>query len=293
MQTILENRYLIGSANPRLALLLLVPLLAVVSCQSNPSTTTQQEKGRALFGTKAADQGEGWSIVIVTYATTPTTTEREVRDLAQLDLKRVQDVGLREAYVQFRGKRLVLAYGSYPAPNDPTALADLDRVKAIEWQGINPFAGALLSPPQGIDVGSHPEYNLINVKQRFGPKAIYSLLIGEYGHPDKATPTESERRQFRQAAEDGVAQLRREGEAAFYYHSPRSSSITVGVFGHDDYRIEIDENRRKKTIRSSRLNATQSRFQNFLLNGKTVRLPALSRGGIDVYQGTDLIEIPR
>jgi hypothetical protein len=300
MQTFFENRTLIGTPQTRLALLLLLPCLSVLSCQSNQPTSgpgdmpsDMADEGKALFGTTSPDHAdEAWSIIIVSYTITPDTTLQEVRSLARRDLDRVREVGLTDAYVQMRGERLVLAMGNYATPDDPQALADLDRVKSFEWEGLRPFAGALLTPPAKIDAGNYPQYNLANVKQQFGEDAIYSLLYATYGHPDKRRPTAAERKQFRNAAEEGTVALRREGEQAFYYHGPHSSSITIGVFGHDDYRIEIDANGRRKTIRSKRLNALQARYPTMLLNGQTIRLSALSQGKNEVLQRTDLISIP-
>jgi hypothetical protein len=40
--------------------------------------------------------------------------------------------------------------------------------------------------------------------------------------------------EFRKRAEEAVVSLRREGEEAFYYHGPRGSMVTVGVFGPKD-----------------------------------------------------------
>lgn len=288
-----KNWFLIGPARCSLFLVLLVPLAGAVSCQSNQPSKTLADEGRALFGTSSPDPTSNlWSIVIVSYTVTKDTTMQEVHNQAQLDLVRVRGVGLRQAYVEMRGERLVLALGRYDGPNDPAALADLERVKSIEWSGIYPFAGALLAPPANLNIGNFPEFNLANTKQRFGKNAIYSLQIGVYGRADRTQPSEADLQQFRKAAEEGAAQLRREGELAFYYHGANTSSITIGLFGHADYRIEFDSDGRKETIRSTRISALQARFPHLLLNGKTIRLTALSQGGREVLQRTDLISIP-
>lgn len=289
MQTKYKIWSLIGHARLPLFLVLLVPLTGAVSCQSNQPSRTTAAEGRALFGTSSPDPASNfWSIVIVSY----TAKDSSIHNQAQLDLLRVHEVGLRQAYVEMRGERLVLALGRYDGPDDPAALADLERVKQIEWSGIKPFAGAILAPPANLNIGNFPEFNLANAMQRFGKNAIYSLQIGIYGRADRTKPSETDLKQFRKAAEEGAAQLRREGELAFYYHGTNTSSITVGVFGHADYRIEFDADGRKDTIRSGRLDALVARFPFLLLNGKTIRLTALSQGGTEVLQRTDLIGIP-
>ena len=289
MQTTYKIWSLIGHAHFPLFLLLLVPLTGAVSCQSNQPSDTMAAEGRTLFGTSSPDPASNfWSIVIVSY----TVTDPSIHNQAQLDLVRVHEVGLRQAYVEMRGERLVLALGRYDGPDDPAALADLERVKSIEWSGINPFAGALLAPPANLNIGNFPEFNLANARRRFGNDAIYSLQIGIYGRADRTKPSEADLKLFRKAAEEGAVQLRREGELAFYYHGANTSSITVGVFGHADYRIDFDADGRKNTIRSRRLVALAARFPYLLLNGKTVRLTALSQGGTEVLQHPDLIGIP-
>ncbi len=293
MQTIHKNWFLIGISRSPFLLVLFVPLTLSLSCQSNQPSETLVDEGRALFGTSSPDVTNNfWSIVIVSYRVTKDATMQDVHNQAQLDLVRVQEVGLRDAYVQMRGERLVLALGRYNRPDDPAAVADLERVQSLEWADIRPFAGALLAPPANLTIGNFPEFNLANAKHRFGKEAIYSLQIGTYGRADRTRPTEADLRLFRKAAEKGAAQLRREGELAFYYHGANTSSITIGVFGHADYRIEFDVRGRKETIRSGRIIALQARFPHLLLNGKTIRLTALSQGGREVLQRTDLISIP-
>jgi hypothetical protein len=170
-----------------------------------------------------------WSIVIVS----------AMGEGMEADAKNALDVvranGLPQAYMERRGKSIVVAYGRYSGPETPEAQADLKRIQAIEVDKKKPFEAAVLAPPTFSSLpGSIPEYDLSTLKQRRGKNALYTLQVAAYTRMDGNPATQQDLAEFRAAAEKAAVELRREGEEAFYHHGPRMSVVTVGVFGEKD-----------------------------------------------------------
>jgi hypothetical protein len=258
-----------GKSSAAGLLSLSLALAGLSSCASTPSKPDSkvENEGQELFGGPAKDSsaGEvpanGWSIVIVAF-------RGDGQDeLAAAGLAKARSVaGLREAYTERQGNATVIAYGRYPSPDAPEAQADLERIQQLEIDGGRPFDGAVLAPPMGTGTGRMPELDLLNVRRTFGNDAIYTLQVASYARDDRRPPQSAEERaEFVRMAEDAAAQLRREGQQAFYYHGPNESLVTVGVFGPDDFDPTRPE------ARSSRLRAAQDANPIFYLNGKGVR----------------------
>ncbi len=143
--------------------------------------------------------------------------------------------GLPQAYLERRGKSLIVAYGTYPSAASPQAQQDLKRIQGLKVGEETPFAGAVLAPPPFESLpGTIPEYDLSTAKKRFGKNAMYSLQVACYMRADGQDPSPEDLAQFRAAAEKAAVELRREGEEAFYYHGPHRSMVTVGIFNDQD-----------------------------------------------------------
>ncbi|MEQ8316240.1 MAG: hypothetical protein RIE77_10225 [Phycisphaerales bacterium] len=236
------------------------------------------DEGRSLFGGGGSSRDAGdWTIVLAAFR------GEEAPQAARFALGRVSsEFGLTEARLEERGDAIVLAYGRFEGPGDPRAASELERLQNIERQDVKPFEQALLTPPQPRP-GSNPQYDLLNVRQAFGAQYAYTLQIGSYGRSDGRQPSESERREARQAAERAVATLRSEGEQAFYFHGPNFSSVTVGLFRADD----VDP---QTGLRSAAFYDLQQKFPYNLLNGaqRTVKL----EGSAAQAQRSVLVRIP-
>ena len=210
----------------------------------------------------AIPTADDWTIVIAAFIG-PDKAERAAQSL----WKAKTLAGLESAYVEERGRAVVLAFGKYAGPDDPRAAADLQRVQTLELDGQRPFADALLTPPNPDRlVGSIPQFDLRNAKKYYGPSALYTLQVGIYGPADDRRPTAQELAECRRIAEQAAAQLRREGELAFYYHGPERSTVTVGIFGTDDY-----DPVNSPGFESPALRETRRRHPLNLLNGKGIR----------------------
>ncbi|MFG0305943.1 MAG: hypothetical protein ACF8Q5_06980 [Phycisphaerales bacterium JB040] len=163
-----------------------------------------------------------------------------------------------------------LAHGGYTDPQSSQARQDLQRIRSYALtdkpDAPRPYAAAFMAPPSPEDLaGSNPNYDLRNVKERFGPDAIYTLQIGIYGSTDRRAPSAEELEAIRRAAEEAVIALRREGEQAFYYHAPSRSTVTVGVYGEDDH-----DPTTYPRYESARLRAARERHPLNLLNGQGI-----------------------
>lgn len=268
---------------------IVVMIMIVAGCGSKsggPSADTRAD-GQALFrpdrgvsrepGAREVSSADAWLIVIVGFydrdplSGEPLDSEGQaaVAEVARLSLHKVQTTGgLPGAYLTRHGKALVLAYGAYPGHDSPRAQADLRRIQNLVIEGERPFAGAVLAPPDGADIGTMPEYDLRNVKAKFGERALYTLEIGVYSREDGRPMSAAERAEMRRLAEQAVVSLRREGEQAFYYHGPNRSSVTIGVFGQSDH--SLDE--RGQPIQSLALQQVRQRHPHKMHNGRGMRI---------------------
>jgi hypothetical protein len=230
-------------------------------------------------GASAADTS--WTIVIVS-ASGP-----DADRLAGLALEKVRTVGgLPEAYIEHRGKAAVVAYGRYDGPSSKDAQRDLERLHTLVIDKETPFANAVLSPPPFETLpGSIPEYDLSTAKQRFGKNALYSLQVASYRRTDGKDPTAKDLAEFRADAEKAAIELRREGDEAYYYHGPRMSLVTVGIFGDKD----LDVRQPKKE--SLRLTEARKKHPLNLVNGQGLKVKV--RGQTEAtLQPSTVIAIP-
>jgi hypothetical protein len=204
---------------------------------ASPAFEPFANEASAVMGPARAGQGKPgepagtWSIVIAGAA--GENADATARDM----LHKVQTVGgLPEAYTERRGGSVVVAFGQYSGPEDRAAQRDLARLRDMELEGGKPFAGAVLVPPPFESLpGSIPEFDLNGVKRARGKDALYTLQVAIYTRLNTNAPKPEELAEFRKAAERAVVELRRGGDEAYYYHGPRGSTVTVGVFGPRDH----------------------------------------------------------
>lgn len=215
----------------------------------------------------------GWSIALGAFS------GEGHRQRAEAALARIRsELGLREARLQARDTGTAIVMGRYEGPGSREAQRDLARVRAVEVDGLRPFAGAFLSPaPRRENPGSNPAHNLANARREFGASARYTLQIGVYESPDVA--------ESRRAAERAAAELRREGEPAFYYHGDSRSMVTVGAFSERDAGA-------RDGVASPVLLELQRRHPYNLMNGNRT---IVERGGdgVERTQKSFLVEIPQ
>jgi hypothetical protein len=170
---------------------------------------------------------KAWSIVLATF---PANVSIEELNAA---LNTAALVGVRDVYPDRRGSSIAIAYGMYPDGDDPAAREALNQIQNLEVEGKRPFATAILVPPPLTSVeGSLPDFDLATVRSRV-PGAAFTLQVAVYKRTDNKAATDADLAQFRKAAEQAVMEYRREGAEAYYYHTARASTVTIGVFSRE------------------------------------------------------------
>jgi hypothetical protein len=149
----------------------------------------------------------------------------------------------------------------------------------------------------GATAATLMQFDLSTVRGRVGDDVKYTLQVARYGHADRSQPTPEELAGFREAAEQAVLELRREGDEAYFYHGPFGSSVTVGLFTEADYVTQIRDERGgitnlPKPYESATLSALRAKYPHNLVNGKTLQV---RRKGSEemVTQGSFLVGVPR
>ncbi len=225
-----------------------------------------------------------WSIVLAAFR-----GEQQQQAAGEMLAKIAEQPELAGAFVDSRGggRSTVVAVGRFADPSSSEALAKLQRVRSIKVVerigGVEvekrPFAGAFMAPPGELtNLGQLPEFNLVRAREQFGPKVEYTLQVAVYGRKDiidqqKRNPTEEELKDARRAAEEAVVALRKEGELAFYFHGPRYSTVTIGVWSDSDFasRPAPGSGERARTENPD-LTALRERFPNNLYNGAGLKV---------------------
>ena len=237
---------------------------------------------------EAVPLNRAWSIVLVVFR------GEDQAQLARLALAKVRsEGGLPDAYIEKRGDSTAVAYGQFESANSPEAVNELKRVQemVVGTPKQQPYQFALLSPPVNKPMeGTIPEYNLVAAKSLMGADALYTLQVGVYGRQDLDRPTEADLAESRKAAEQAVIRLRQEGEQAFYFHGPRMSMVTIGIFDEHDFDPQVP------SYKSPRLTDVRKRHPYNLYNGTgiTENKPG-RRQGMTVeqkLQTSTLVKIP-
>lgn len=241
----------------------------------DPSSRGERESGDSA---NRPNSERPWTIAIATFGS---ADHREISERFREEFVEVS--GLTDAVVDRNESRSILHYGAYASPNDQQLERDLERIRSIEVEGRRPFARAFETVLATYDMGQYPQFNLINLRTRFSrDQTLYSLQIGFYSFESN-----KEREEAQKTAEDFVAQLRAEGEMAFYYHGQTKSHVCIGVFFEDDVDAITGYSRRVRQL--------QERYPYNLANGRQIiethRKPS---GEVVKYpQQSFLIAVPR
>lgn len=237
-----------------------------------------KEQVKAVFADDAAAAASSWTIAIIAFR------GDGADEAGQLGLDKVRSQGgLPKAFLERRGEAVVICTGRFESPTSAEAVAELKRVQAIEIDGRRPYADAVLSPPLSTsNLGAMPQFNLVQARAMFGDDALYTLQVAVYGRRDLLRPTEADLAETRKAAEIAAVRLRQEGEQAFYYHGPRMSMVTVGVFNTEDFDPQTP------SYKSSRLLEAQRRHPYNLYNGAGIK----ELGRNERLQPSNLVAIP-
>lgn len=168
-----------------------------------------------------------------------------------------QQTALGDLWERNSNGEITLYCGHFMDPLSPAAKKALAAARAATIDGNQPFASVALVPMN--DAASYYS-DPFNLKRYPG---YYTLQIGYY---DKHFGSS-----FRQAAEEAVQTLRKDGVEAYYYHGPFLSMITVGLFTHDQAFVKIQEHT-GATIDAyaPAVEALQKKYPYNLGNGRTL-----------------------
>lgn len=243
---------------------------------------TKRQEGATDAKPDAIGDNKDWSIVLVVFR----GDERD--QYARLALNKVRvEGGLPDAYMEKRGESTVVAYGSFASGDAPDAAAELKRIQGLVIAGERPYQYALLAPPANKSMeGDAPQLNLLRAKEMFGDDALYTLQVGVYAREEIDRPTEKDLAEARKAAEEAARRLRQQGELAFYYHGPRRSMVTIGVFDINDYDPQLP------SYQSARLLETKKRHPLNLYNGQGI-LQKKKGDQKGTLQQSTLVAIPK
>jgi hypothetical protein len=211
-------------------------------------------------GERTATGGRGrWSIVLATAGgdTHPVQAAALRQQIAS------EYPPLRTAFVRPQGRGSAIWFGRFESPNDPDAIRAKEMVRSLQRGGVPAFPRAFLSVlPDDAPIGERDIRNLRVLYPNIDP--LYSLEVAMWwtGGSDQITYDE-----VRRSAESYVAELRRAGQDAWYYHDPikEMSAVTVGVFDKRAYDG-------RSTLYSPEVDALMKQFPVRRMNGEEIMI---------------------
>lgn len=204
-----------------------------------------------------------------------------------------RDLGLAGVGTERRGDRwFVTWYGpdgrGFVAPTGEAAQEALRRVRGAEVGGERPYAGAVLFPPANVDAGRVPDEDLRSVRRELGDAEAFTLQVAVYGRVGGGA-NDRDREEARRAAQAAVAELRRDGEQAFYFHGPELSTVTIGVFSADDLGLTA----RSRYTPSPEFERLRKAYPFNLVNGAELLERDPANPGQKRAQRSRPVEVPR
>lgn len=241
---------------------------------SDRAELAESEGGFFGFGKSTADAADEnqWTIGLGRFDGAD-HRERAERARKQLAAR----TGFSDLWVSDEGNSSMLYAGHYPSPQDKQARTDLAQWQRLRASGKIRLPAAMLVPITQSPTTAESPSNLD--LRSAASRGLYTLQIGFY---DDVTGKTDE---YRQAAEQAAAALRKDGYQAFYYHGPNRSMITIGVFGPEALTDKGDG----EVVYSDQVLALQRRFPYNLANGETIRE---TRAGKTTEQPSFLVRIP-
>lgn len=240
----------------------------------------ERSNGNSVGGGAGGSGSAGgrWTIVMATFGVAE--HRRSAEDYREA---LIGATGMTGFEITSRSDRSIIHYGQYLEPSTARIRADLEVIHAIQFEGRTPFARAFPTVVIPSEIGQYPQFNLVQLWQDYpGADVLYSLQIGFYSFDDAKSQAEA-----RETAETAVAHLRTEGDAAFYYHGPRMSMVTVGVFFEHDVDVVTGLSRAVRQL--------QTRYPRNLDNGhEIIETKRLRNGKTERrVQPSFLINVPK
>lgn len=220
---------------------------------------------------------DGYAIVLKRY-----DGPRRQREAESLVRKLATELNVPDIWVREESGQAVVYRGRYADARRSTAQNDLRQTQMLVLDDKRPFSDASLVP---LSVGSVVAYNPVDLKQvrMAGYYTLQVAFFDENAGPD-----------YRQLAENYARELIQKGDKAFFYHGPKMSLVTVGLFDDSDIlQVQQDGPAGIPIIAQAygpRVKELQQKFPNNLGNGMTV----VEKGpdGVSRTQTSFLVPVP-
>ncbi|MCC7203892.1 MAG: hypothetical protein IT441_02345 [Phycisphaeraceae bacterium] len=220
---------------------------------------------------------DGYAIVLKRY-----DGPRRQREAESLVRKLATELNVPDIWVREESGQAVVYRGRYADARGSTAQNDLRQTQMLVLDDKRPFSDASLVP---LSVGSVVAYNPVDLKQvrMAGYYTLQVAFFDENAGPD-----------YRQLAENYARELIQKGDKAFFYHGPKMSLVTVGLFDDSDIlQVQQDGPAGIPIIAQAygpRVKELQQKFPNNLGNGMTV----VEKGpdGVSRTQTSFLVPVP-
>ncbi|MCC7145776.1 MAG: hypothetical protein IT443_04965 [Phycisphaeraceae bacterium] len=236
-----------------------------------PKQDTSSPEEQFRFG------DEGYAIVLKRY-----DGPRRQREAEALVRRLATELSVPDVWVREESGKAVVYRGRYPDAGVATAQNDLRQTQMLMLGDKRAFEDAALVP---LSLGSAVAYNPMDLK-RVGVQGYYTLQVAFF---DENTGPG-----FRGLAENYARELIQKGEKAFYYHGPKMSLVTVGLFDESDLLQVQQEGPGGVPIIAQmygpRVKELQQKFSHNLGNGMTV----VEKGpdGVSRVQESFLVPVP-
>lgn len=192
---------------------------------------------------------EFWSILLASFV--GTDQQKQAADLVeQLKHQNVFDVWMAD-----EGGYTHVYRGKFSDPTQPQVDSALRQSRMLKVGDSRPFTSARLVAARPVLEVSASQMDL----KRYREQGLWSLQIAVYD--DTAGSN------YKELAEIAAANLRKDGDQAFYYHGPFRSMVTVGLYTYDQAwtrRMKIGD------TYSPEVRRLQEKYPNNLFNGRTV-----------------------
>ncbi len=145
--------------------------------------------------------------------------------------------------------------GKFNDPTKPQVQSALRQSRMLKVGNDRPFTAARLVAARPAMEVSSSDMDL----KRYRDQGLYSLQVAVYD--DTAGPN------YQQLAEQAAANLRQDGDQAFFYHGKFRSMITVGLFTYDQAwlkRMNVGDTYSPQVLK------LQEKYPFNLFNGRTV-----------------------
>jgi len=236
-------------------------------------------------GSARGEQKPQWSVLLMTF--TDQGHAAAANAMREAIVTRYPNLVAARVCALEKGSAIV--YGSFVGLDDSNAKPAITMVKAIEENGVRPFARAYLVRLQTTsDQASQGPNDLSKVRARF-PNVVPLFTVKVATWSDFKSG-EMSFVDIQKKAETYCADLRRQGFEAYVKHDAddRSSIVTIGVFDSTAYDV-------RSTLFHPDVEKIMRQFPSMLLNGEPLLVPP-PRGlpnAKPTVKPCILIEIPR